>query len=129
MILLLLGLGAGFLSGFMGIGGGIVIVPALVLGFGMSQHAAQGISLLIIVPTALSGLINYHRQGLVDYRIAGLLAAGSVVGAAIGASCVQYIPAIMLKKIFGAVLVLLGYKMYRDVSRQVAQADNAGADR
>ncbi|TWH46958.1 sulfite exporter TauE/SafE family protein [Sporomusa sp. KB1] len=125
MILFLLGLVMGFLSGLMGIGGGIIIVPALVLGFGMSQHAAQGISLMLIIPTVLSGLITYHRKGFVDYRMAGLLAVGSLGGAIFGASYVQYIPAFILKKIFGAVLALLGYKMYRDVSKRFILKGNA----
>lgn len=120
MILVILGLITGFLSGLLGIGGGIIIVPALVLGLNMPQHAAQGISLLLIVPTVLSGLIAYHRKGLVDYRMAGILAIGSIVGAVIGADFVRYIPGALLKKIFGAVLVLLGYKMYRDVSKKMA---------
>ncbi len=120
MILLLLGLVTGFLSGLLGIGGGIIIIPALVLGLGYSQHAAQGISLVLIIPAVLSGLITYHRKGLVDYRMAGLLSIGSIVGASFGANFVQYIPGLILEKIFGAVLVLLGYKMYRDVSKQSA---------
>lgn len=125
MMLLFLGLVTGFLSGLLGIGGGIIVIPALVLGFGISQHAAQGISLVLIVPTALSGLIAYHRKGLVDYRLAGLLAIGSFGGAIFGASSVQYIPAFLLKKIFGVVLALLGYKMYRDISKPSALKCNA----
>lgn len=105
------GLIMGIMSGLMGVGGGIILIPILVLGFGITQHLAQGVSLAVIIPTAISGLITFHRKGLVNYPMARLLALGAVVGALCSASYVHYIPAVLLKKLFGAGLAIIGIRM------------------
>ena len=78
---ILLGLVAGILSGLIGIGGGTIIVPALVLFFGMSQHLAQGTTLALLVPPiGILAAWQYYRQGYVDLHIAGLICLGFVIG-------------------------------------------------
>lgn len=114
LIPILIGLTMGVVSGLLGIGGGAVTIPILVLGFQMTQHAAQGVSLAIIIPTALTGLITFHRKGLIDYKMAGLLAAGSIAGVLTSAGFVHLIPALILKKIFGVFLIFIGFKMLRN---------------
>lgn len=111
IILLGMGVGTGILSGLLGVGGGVVLVPMLVFILGTAQHLAQGISMLFIIPTALSGLWHLHKNKLVDLRIAGLVAAGSIVGAAVSANFVQYIPAAELKKLFGVFVLYSGFRM------------------
>lgn len=108
---LLTGVIAGILSGLLGVGGGIVLVPMMVFGLGMSQHIAQGISLLVIIPTAFAGIWRLHKQNLVDYRVAAYLAVGAVAGGIISSNFVQDIPAADLKKIFGIFIIIMGSRM------------------
>jgi len=110
--ILLLGLLAGACSGLVGIGGGVIITPALVLGFGFSQQLAQGTTLaLLIPPVGLLGALEYYRHGYVDLRVAGLLCLGFVIGSMLGAKLAVVLPTIVLKRIFGGTLLLLGVKI------------------
>lgn len=111
LITLTAGLTAGVLSGLLGVGGGIVLVPMMVFVLGVSQHIAQGVSLLVIIPTAASGLWHLHKEKLVDYRTAALLSGGAILGALISANIVQSIPAAELKKIFGVFIIIMGGRM------------------
>ena len=111
LTVLLIGTIAGILSGLLGVGGGVVIVPMLVLLLGLSQHIAQGISLVYIIPTAIAGLIQMHKHKTVDYRLAGYIAAGAIIGALLSANVVQYAPATEVKKVFGIFVALTGLKM------------------
>ena len=112
LICLLLGLTAGAFSGVVGIGGGIIIVPALVLFFGMSQHLAQGTTLAIMVPPiGILAAWTYYNQGYVDIKVALLVAAGFLIGGLIGAKLAVYLPNHVLKKIFAFVLFAIGIKM------------------
>ena len=88
----LIGLAAGFLSGLFGVGGGIIIVPALVIAAGFDQRLAAGTSLAAIVPTATVGVISYATTGSVNWLAAGILAIGSVVGAQIGSHLLARLP-------------------------------------
>ena len=109
---LLLGLAAGILSGLVGIGGGILIVPALVFMFGFSQQQAQGTTLALLVPPiGILAAWTYYRQGFVDIKVAGFIAAGFVAGSLFGARFATGISNDILGKIFGAFLVLVGLKM------------------
>jgi uncharacterized membrane protein YfcA len=108
-----MGLGTGVLSGLMGVGGGVVLVPMMVFILGTAQHLAQGISMLFIIPTALSGLWHLYKSKLVDLRVAGLVAAGAIVGTAISANVVQYIPSAELKKAFGCFVLYSGFRMVK----------------
>jgi uncharacterized membrane protein YfcA len=114
-VLLIFGLGlfGGVLSGLLGIGGGVVMVPLMVLVLGMAQHIAQGVSMLVIIPTALVAIWHFHKDKLVDYRMAALLAAGAVSGALLSANFVQYIPGADLKKLFGVFVIYTGIRMIR----------------
>ena len=110
--LVLIGLAAGFLGGMVGIGGGVLIVPALVLILGLSQHQSQGISLaMMIFPVGILGVINYYKKGFVDFRYAGLLAVGFFVGSYIGSKFSLSLPQELVKKIFAVVMILLALKL------------------
>lgn len=108
---LAMGLSTGVLSGVLGVGGGVVIVPMLVFILGTEQHIAQGVSMLFVIPTALSGLYHLSKNKLVNVRIALFIAAGSIVGTLISANFVQFIPAGDLKKLFGAFVIYSGIRM------------------
>lgn len=112
MLLLLLGLAAGILSGLLGIGGGIVIVPALVFLFGFSQHTAQGTTLAMMVPPiGLLAAWAYYSKGYVDLKVAGLMCIGFFLGGFLGAKFAGAFSDIMLKRIFGVALMLVSVKM------------------
>lgn len=108
----MLGLLAGAFSGLVGIGGGIIIVPVLVFWFGFSQQMAQGTTLaLLVLPIGLLGALEYYRHGYVDLKVAGLICAGFMVGSLLGAKMAVILPTILLKRIFGGALLLIGAKM------------------
>jgi uncharacterized membrane protein YfcA len=110
--LLLIGLAAGFLGGMVGLGGGVLIVPALVLLLGLSQHLAQGISLtMMLFPVGILGVINYYKKGYVDFRYAGLIAIGFFLGSYLGSRFSLSLPQETVKKIFAVVLILLALKL------------------
>ena len=109
--ILAMGLTTGVLSGVLGVGGGVVLVPMLVFILGTEQHIAQGVSMLFVSPTALSGLYHLIKTKLVNVRIAMFIAAGSIIGTLISANFVQFIPAADLKKLFGAFVIYSGIRM------------------
>jgi uncharacterized membrane protein YfcA len=110
--LILIGLAAGVLGGMVGIGGGVLIVPALILILGLSQHQSQGISLaMMIFPVGILGVINYYKKGYVDFRYAGLLAVGFFVGSYIGSKFSLSLPQDTVRKIFAVVMILLAIKL------------------
>lgn len=112
LLFVVLGLAAGILSGLLGIGGGILIVPALVLVFGLSQHLAQGTTLALMVPPiGLLAAWTYYKQGYVDIKIAALICLGFFFGGLIGAKCATSINPVMLKKLFGVALLVAALKM------------------
>jgi uncharacterized membrane protein YfcA len=112
IIIILLGLAAGILGGMVGVGGGIIIVPALVYFLAFSQHQAQGTSLaLMLFPVGILGVINYYKKGYVDFRYAGLLAIGFVVGSYLGSKFSLSLPQVTVKKIFAVLMLLVALKM------------------
>jgi uncharacterized membrane protein YfcA len=115
ILAILIGLATGALSGLIGLGGGVFIVPALVYLFRMSQHQAQGTSLAtLLLPIGLFGFVEYYRQGHVDLRIAALIAAGFVIGVYGGARWAQALPELTLRRVFATVLVAVAVRMWLD---------------
>ncbi|NEQ95847.1 MAG: sulfite exporter TauE/SafE family protein [Cyanothece sp. SIO2G6] len=109
---LLLGLGVGTLSGLIGIGGGVLITPALIYLFGFSQHDAQGTTLALLVPPiGLLGAWTYFQQGYVDVKVAILICLGFVFGGLIGAKLAVELPEDMLQRVFGVAMIVVGLKM------------------
>lgn len=109
--LLVVGLLAGFLSSMVGIGGGVVIVPALVLIFGLGQKMAQGTSLAMLsLPVALIAAYNYHKSGQVNWKVALILAATFVVGGYIGSKFVLGMETAIVKKIFAVFIMIIAIK-------------------
>jgi uncharacterized protein len=104
-ILLAVGLAAGFLAGLLGVGGGILMVPAMVILLGYDQHVAQGTSLLVIIPAAISGSWTHYRGRRFSLRDAIGLAAGGMVGAAFGASLALSLDDELLRRLFGLFLL------------------------
>ena len=111
-LILLIGLVVGMFSGVVGLGGGILFVPALVWLLGMSQHKAQGTSLVaLLAPVVLLAFLEYYRKGNADIRIAALLAVGFFVGGYFGAVGAQNIPDLWLRRIFALSLLAIGGRM------------------
>ncbi len=109
---LLLGLVAGIFSGLIGIGGGVIIVPALVFLFGLSQHQAQGTTLALLVPPiGLLAAWTYYKQGYVDLKIAALICVGFFLGGLLGARLATGLSNATLERIFGVALLLIAIKM------------------
>ncbi len=107
------GVFAGVLSGLVGVGGGIIIVPALVYFFGMDQKTAQGTSLAVLLPpTGLLAFIQYYRAGNVDLKIGILIVVGLLLGGWFGGGFAQTLPQSTLRKIFAVVMVLAATKMW-----------------
>lgn len=112
LLLCLVGLLAGFIAGGMGVGGGIIIVPALVLLFGFTQHQAQGTSLAVLLPPiSILAVIKYHQNGYIDYKFAAILAVTFFLGSYLGGVSAIHLPAKTLTKIFGVLMLIAGIKM------------------
>ncbi|RKY24842.1 MAG: sulfite exporter TauE/SafE family protein [Planctomycetota bacterium] len=112
ILYLLLGLAAGVFSGLIGIGGATIIIPVLVLLFGLSQHTAQGTTLALMVPPiGLLAAWTYYKQGFVDLKIAAIICLGFFVGGLVGAKFAIAVPDQLLRRIFGVVLLLASVKM------------------
>ncbi|MGH2775711.1 MAG: sulfite exporter TauE/SafE family protein [Actinomycetota bacterium] len=105
------GILTGALSALFGVGGGLVMVPFMVLALGSDQHLAEGTSLLVIVPTAIVGVIAHTRRGYVSFKHAAFLAAGGVVGSFLGATLALQLEESVLRVILGVFLALTGASM------------------
>ncbi len=112
LIVVLIGIAAGILGGLVGVGGGLIIVPALVFFLGMSQHSAQGTSLgLIMLPVGILGVLHYYKQGHVDFKIVALLAVGFLAGSYFGSKVALSLPQETIKKIFAGLMMIVAIKM------------------
>ncbi len=112
IIILLTGLAAGFLSGSMGVGGGIIVVPSLIFIMGFSTQQAQGTSLaLMTMPVMLVATLNYHKAGSVNLKVAVLMALTFVIGGYIGSKVSVHIPEKIMKKAFGVLMIIAAIKM------------------
>jgi uncharacterized membrane protein YfcA len=107
-----LGLIAGAFGGMFGIGGGTILIPALVYLFGLTQHQAQGTTLAILVPPiGLLAALRYWQAGNVKLSIAGFICIGFFIGGLLGANVVHGISEPMLKKLFGVYLLFIAIRM------------------
>ena len=111
-ILLIIGLIAGFFSGLIGIGGGIIIVPALVYILSMDQKTAQGTTLFMFMfPIGLLAVLNYYKAGNIDYKSSAIMATTFIIGAYFGGKSAIVIDTKLIKQIFGIFIILIGIKM------------------
>lgn len=112
VLLLLVGLAAGFLSGLVGIGGGVIMVPALVLLLGFSQKLAQGTSLgILLLPVGILAVIQYYKQGYLNVPYVIIVSAAFVVGGFLGSKLALSLSDEKMKKIFAIVMMLIAIKM------------------
>ncbi len=112
LIVIIIGIAAGMLSGLVGVGGGLIIVPALVYFLGMSQHSAQGTSLaLILLPVGILAVLTYYKQGYVDPKIVGLLAIGFVAGSFLGSKIAINLSQDTIRKCFAVFMLVVAVKM------------------
>lgn len=111
LIVLVIGLLAGFFSGLVGIGGGIILVPALVFFLGFNHKMAQGTSLAMLsLPVALVAAYNYYRENHVNWKVALLLATTFIVGGYLGSKVTLNLDMHMVKKVFAVMMLLLAVK-------------------
>ena len=111
IVVIVIGIAAGALSGLVGIGGGIVIVPLLVMFLGFSQQTAQGTTLAMLsFPVSFVGAYTYWQNGMVDWKIAILLCLGFVVGGYFGSKYAVSVSPYLLKKIFAVLLIVIAVK-------------------
>jgi hypothetical protein len=111
-MLVLIGLSAGLIAGILGVGGAIIIVPALVIFFHMPQHMAQGTSLAVLLfPAGILAFLNYYRSGYVNIKVAIIVTLAFVVGGYLGSLISINLPAKTLKVLFGILMLLVGIKM------------------
>ena len=112
LIYIVLGLVAGIFSGFFGLGGAVILVPAFVFLLGLTQHQAQGTTLALMVPPiSLWAAWKYYQHGDVKLAIAAWVCIGFVFGGFLGANMSLMVPSPLLKKLFGLCLVLIGTQM------------------
>ncbi len=111
-LLIIVGLLAGIISGFVGVGGGIVMVPAMVWVLGYSQHQAQGTSLAVIMfPVVLLAVRNYYRAGMIDPKVVLVIALAFFVGGYFGSRWSLALPMGTVQKVFGVIMLLASFKL------------------
>ncbi len=113
VILLVIGLLAGALSGILGIGGGILVIPALVMALGFSQKTAQGTSLaLLLLPIGILAVYNYHKAGYVNSKAALIMAVTFMLGSYLSSQFVVSMNEVLVKKVFAVFLFIFGLKLF-----------------
>jgi uncharacterized membrane protein YfcA len=112
LILIIVGIAAGLLSGLVGIGGGLIIVPALIIFLGFSQKLAQGTSLgILLLPIGVLAVMQYYKAGYVDVKTVWLVAVGFLAGSYFGSKIALSLPQETVKKIFAILLLVIAFKM------------------
>ena len=117
-VLVPIGVVVGAFSAIFGVGGGVLVVPVLAIGFGFDQHLAQGTSLAVIVPTAVAGAAAHHKRGYLKLGLAAGLGLGGVVGVVAGAVIALGTSAELLRNVFGIFLVVFGLRIVVEAWRQ-----------
>ena len=112
LMLMLVGIAAGMLSGLVGVGGGIVIVPALVLILGFSQKMAMGTSLgILLLPVGILGVFQYYKQGYVDVRVVLIISFAFLFGSYFGSKIALSLPQETIKKVFAVFMIIIAIKL------------------
>ena len=112
LILIVIGIVTGIMAGMFGIGGAIIMIPTLVIFMGLSQHAAQGTSLAVMLPPiGIIAAFNYFKAGQVNIKFAIILAVTFIIGSYFGSKIALSLPQPLLKKIFGILLLIVAAKM------------------
>ena len=112
LILIVIGLIAGILSGLVGVGGGILMVPMFVIFLGITQHNAQGMSLAVMLPpVTFLAVYNYHKAGDIDWRMALIVSAVFIIGGFFGSKIALKIDQLTLKRIFGVMMLIAAIKL------------------
>ncbi len=115
IFLLIIGLAAGLLSGFLGIGGGLIIIPGLVMLLGYSQQQAQGTSLgFLLLPIGILAVINYHKAGLINYKAVAIMVTTFLIGSYFASKVAINLPEGILKKGFAILLLTYAIKLFLD---------------
>jgi len=113
ILYIILGVIAGFLSGMLGIGGGMVLIPALIFIFGLTQLQAQGTTLALMVPPiGLLAAMRYYQSGNVKLGMAGFICLGFFAGGLLGANLVQNLPEPLIRRIFALFLLVVSLRMF-----------------
>ncbi len=111
-LLVLIGVAAGILSGFVGVGGGLIIVPALMWLLTFSQHQAQGTSLaVLLLPVGILAVMNYYKAGQIDLKAAGVISVAFILGGYLGSKWSLMLPAETVRKIFGVIMLMGALKL------------------
>ena len=108
------GLAAGVSSAVLGVGGGVILVPLMVMAFGYGQHIAEGTSLAVIVPTAITGAVAHHGNGYTNWRLGATIGVGSLFGGFGGAQVALGLPPGTLARMFGGLLLVTAFLMLRE---------------
>lgn len=125
LLLVLVGIAAGMLSGLVGVGGGIVIVPALVLILGFSQKMAMGTSLgILLLPVGILGVIQYYKQGYVDMRVVLIISAAFLFGSYFGSKIALSLSQETIKKIFAIFMIIIAIKLLFFDKKKDGQSSN-----
>lgn len=112
IILILVGMAAGMLGGMVGVGGGIIIVPALIYFLGYSQKMAQGTSLgILLLPVGILGVLQFYKHGYVDIKAVLVISLGFLIGSFYGSKIALSLPQDTVKKIFAILMILVAVKM------------------
>ncbi|MBK7030056.1 MAG: sulfite exporter TauE/SafE family protein [Bacteroidales bacterium] len=112
VILLLIGLAAGIFGGMVGLGGGVIMIPALIYFMGMSQMEAQGTSLAVMIPpVGIFAVMNYYKAGNLNFKYALLIAIAFTIGGYFGSKLALNLPVSTVKKIFGFAMIIIALRM------------------
>ena len=124
LILILIGIGAGMLSGLVGVGGGIIIVPALVFFLGFSQKLAQGTSLgILLLPVGILGVLQFYKQGYINLNVVWVISAAFLFGSYFGSKIALSLPQETAKKIFAILMIIIAVKLlFFDKQKKTATA-------
>lgn len=126
LILLLVGLAAGMLSGLVGVGGGIIIVPCLVFFLGFSQKMAQGTSLgILLLPIGVLGALQFYKQGYIDIKVVAIISVAFIFGSYFGSKIALALSQENVKKIFAGVMLLVAVKMLFFDSQKAIPGSNS----